>query len=317
MTGATNIARPSAQAQEWIDEDGVELRRMFAKLAARRWWLIAAVVLSTALFVTAALVMTPVFRSSAVLISASSERNSVSGSLNSALGQLGGLAALAGVGLGSSDAATEEALAVFKSREFTERFITDLNLLPRLFAKQWDAAAGQWRAPPKYQPTNFKGYKYFDRLRTITQDKKTGLVTLQIDWKDRIEGAAWANELARRLNDEMRTRAIEKADASVHYLEKELETTTAVDTRTAINHLIEAQIRQRMLANVTQEYAFRVVDRALPPDPDDPVRPQKMILFLLGPFVGLAVGIVAVLTLDLLFPNGSARRKRAAGRSDE
>ncbi len=38
---------------------------------------------------------------------------------------------------------------------------------------------------------------------------------------------------------------------------------------------MEAQINQRMIANVTQEYALRVVDRALPADPKDVLRPEQ------------------------------------------
>jgi len=131
-------------------------------------------------------------------------------------------------------------------------------------------------------------------------------LTLQIDWRDRSEAARWVNEIAARLNAEMRARAIEQADASVSFLEKELGTTSTVEIRDSINRLIEAQIKQRMLANVTREYAFRVVDRALPSDADDPVRPQKLMLFVLGPVVGLVLGIVAVLGLDMIRP----KRKR-------
>jgi uncharacterized protein involved in exopolysaccharide biosynthesis len=49
-----------------------------------------------------------------------------------------------------------------------------------------------------------------------------------------------------------------------------------------------------MVANVTHEYAFRVVDKAMPPDIDDPVRPRKLMLLLAGPFVGLVAGVFFV-----------------------
>jgi uncharacterized protein involved in exopolysaccharide biosynthesis len=274
---------------------GTDLQVLIARLTARRSWLITGVLVSTAVFIFAAFFMTPIYRSETVLISASEERNSMSSSLNSALGQLGGLASLAGITLGSSDNATEEALAVLRSRQFTERFIGDLNLRPELFADKWDAQRGEWKVQAQRQPTPARAFKRFAKLRTIKQDNKTGLVTLQIDWKDRLKAAQWANELARRLNAEMRARAIENAEAALKFLERELESTTVVETRQAINRLIEAQVRQRMIANVTQEYAFRVVDPALPSDKDDPVRPQKLLLLALGPLVGLVLGVLAVL----------------------
>lgn len=277
------------------EEANIDLRAVLARLRERIWWVVASVVVFTGIFIAAALLITPVYRSTTVLVPAGSERNGLSGSLGSAMGGLGGLAALAGVNLGGDNSATEEALAVLKSRQFTENFIRDKNLLPKLFAKRWDAATGKWKVPPAKQPTLAKGYKYFDsKVRTIGRDKKSGLVTLQIDWTDRNEAAQWANELIQRLNAEMRSRSIANVDASVLFLEKELRSTTVFETREAINRLIEAQIKQRMLANVTQEFAFRAADTALPADADDPVKPRTIQMVAAGILLGLTLGMLAI-----------------------
>jgi uncharacterized protein involved in exopolysaccharide biosynthesis len=285
------------------DGDGdyeIGLRQMLVILWWKRWWIISSVVLFTAAFTTAAYTITPIYRASALLMPASSERGS-SGVLGSALGQLGGLASLAGISVGAGDSETEEALAVLRSRQFTERFISDNNLLPKLFAKKWDAAKNSWKVAQKDQPTLAKANAYFsENIRTIAQDKKTGLITLQIDWKDRNEAAVWANELVLRLNQDMRARAIAKTDASVGYLEKELKSTSLIGTQEAINRLIEVQIKQRMLASVSQEYSFRVVDRAMPADEDDPIKPKKMLLLVAGPFFGSFLGVVLVLLMGIL-----------------
>src|SRR5688572_11070194 len=294
---------------EQYDTDPSELRYLFARLAERRLVLIIAIVLSTAVFVTVAQLSRPVYRATTMLIPASTERNNMSGALNSALGQLGGLAALAGIGPGSSDLGTEEALAVLRSRQFTERFIDELNLMPVLFESRWDKAAKNWKPRDNGPPTKSMAYKRFNDIRKIIQDKKTGLISLQIDWTDREQAAVWANELAARLNAEMRGRAIRQVDASLHFLEKEQEITGTVATRDAISRLIEAQIKQRMLANVTQEYAFRVVDRAIPSDANDPERPKKLLLFLLGPMVGFTLGVIGILAFELFF----GKRSRVGG----
>jgi LPS O-antigen subunit length determinant protein (WzzB/FepE family) len=60
---------------------------------------------------------------------------------------------------------------------------------------------------------------------------------------------------------------------------------------------MEAQMNQRMLANVTEEYAFRVVDKALPPDVDDTIRPRKLQLVVMGAAVGLLIGFLLVIGL--------------------
>ena len=281
-----------------MGEETVDLRAILILLWAKRWWIAATTIVFALAGAAWVSFSTPIYLSSTVLISASPDRNNLSGTISSALGQLGGLASLAGGSLGGSDTSSAEALAVLQSRQFTEKFISDFNLMPVLFYRKWDSIRGHWKGDPKRWPTPAKAVKYFIKdVEAIVPDKKSGLTILQIRWKDRQVAADWANELVKRLNLEMRHREIEKADASVSYLEKELTTTQVVETRDAINRLIESQVKQRMLANVTQEYAFRVVDTATAPDPDDPVKPQKLLLYFGSPLLGFFLSSVAVLGL--------------------
>jgi uncharacterized protein involved in exopolysaccharide biosynthesis len=280
-------ASPFAQNDEVI-----RLRVLFSRVFKSRFYILAIIVGCTAAFAAAAFLITPVYRATTLLIPASADRDTLGRSLSSTLSQLGGLASLAGVNAGASDQNTEEALAVLRSRQFIERFIREEDLMPRLFADKWNGETHSWKVPADKQPTPSQAYRHFSHdVCLITQDKKTGLVTLQIDWTNREEAAAWANKLVARLNLEMRDRAIEKANASVGYLEKEMASTTAVETHLAVSHLMENEVKQRMLANVTPEYAFRTVDKAVTPDRTDVVKPKKLLLLLAGPFVGLIVGI--------------------------
>jgi uncharacterized protein involved in exopolysaccharide biosynthesis len=266
----------------------------FALLRQRKWLIIGVITLCSAAFWAAALLMTPAYRATTVLAPARTEGGL--GGLGGSLGQLGGLAALAGVSIGGGDGATEEALAVLASQEFTQRFIVESNLLPKLYETKWDATAGKWKVAPGKEPTPARAAQRFSRqIRTIARDRKTGLVTMSIDWRDRQEALEWNHKLVERLNEEMRRRAMTDADNYIAYLETELATTTLVDTRLAVSRLLEAQIKQRMTAKVTREYAFRIVDGGIVPDADDPVRPKKLQMFVLGPLVGLVLGVGYVL----------------------
>jgi uncharacterized protein involved in exopolysaccharide biosynthesis len=285
----------SASQENYEAAGYIDLRDVIAWLWSGRWWITASIALFGGAFAAVALFSTPSYRASVVLISASADRAGLGNALTTALGSLSGLATLAGYNIGADASDTEEALAVLRSREFTEAFIRDKNLMPVLFEDDWDARSGTWRSGVE-PPTPAKAYKYFDKkVRSIERDRRTGLITVHIEWRDRDQAAEWANALVARLNAEMRSRAIEKANASVGFLEKELLTTSVVATREAIHRLIEAQVRQRMLANVTQEYAFRIVDKAMAPDADDPARPRKLLLLAAGPCVGAVVGVAGVL----------------------
>jgi uncharacterized protein involved in exopolysaccharide biosynthesis len=275
-------------------EGEIDLRRVGARLWQGRRWLLTSLLCFTAAFAAAAIFMTPIYRAEVVLVPTNEQS---SGKLGSAVGQLGGgFAALAGLNFGATDQETEEALTVLKSREFTEAFIKDRNLMPVLFYGLWDAKNQQWKGDKKKWPTLARASKFFDKnVRNITHEKMTGLVRMTIEWKDPRMAADWANSLVERLNEEMRARAVARANASVQYLEQELAKTATVETRQAIGRLMEQQIDNKMFANVTTEFTFRVADRALPPDPRDKVRPQRLLLLVLGVTLGLLFGAFAVL----------------------
>jgi uncharacterized protein involved in exopolysaccharide biosynthesis len=290
----------------WDSRGQVDLAALFRRLWQGKWWIVAGVVVFAAAFILLGKRMNPVYVAQTVLAPAPLDSKGMSGGIGSALGSLGGLAALAGI-TGGNAGATEEALAVLRSREFTEKFIRDKNLLPLLYPDLWDAKANDWNVPASKQPSYARAFERFDKkVREIATDKRTGLVTLTIEWRNPVVAATWANDMVVSLNAEMRNRAMLESNAAIGHLEKELGATSTVETRLAIGRLMEAQINRRMLASVTQEYSFRVMDRALPPDARDKVRPKMALLGALGVMFGAIFGAIAALIHD------SLRRRRPA-----
>jgi uncharacterized protein involved in exopolysaccharide biosynthesis len=298
----------NATEEAW-DDDTLDIRELVRHLWKDKWRIVVLAIIGAAIAAAFAFTMTPVYRATAVMVSASADRTGLSGMLSSALGSIGNLASLTGTNFGSNEAAVEEALAVLRSRNFTEAFISQHNLLPELYPSDWDAESGKWTVSKAKQPTLAKAYKRFSEdVCSISRDKKTGLITVSIDWPNRERGANLVNDMVTRINAEMRARAMAQSDASLQYLNQELASTGIVDTREAINRLIEAQIRQRMIASVTQEYAFRVVDRAMTPDLTDKVRPKRAIMLILGFAFG---GFIGCVWAYFRMPQGSRRPQGA------
>ena len=286
-----------------VDGQVIDFVQLFAALWAGRWMVLLLTVILAAAGGSYAFLAPPVYRATAVLSPASTDHGLGAG--GGALSQLGGLASLAGISLDARNSSTEEALAVFRSREFIERFIRDHDLLPRMFPRHWDMAAKRWTVSEDRQPTPARGFKYFNsKVLSVSKDKKTGLVAVTVDWRDRNEAASWANELVARVNGEMQSRAMANATAYTEYLERELASTQLLETRQAISRLIESQIKLRMVATVTPEYAFRTVDRALPPDRDDRLAPQRLVILVASTIAGFLLGCVVVLGYQ------SVKRKR-------
>lgn len=264
-------------------------------IAIRGWRLVfLCAIAGFALGLGLTFVLRPVYRAE-VLLSVIDNSSMGAGGHGDLLSQFGGLASLAGVSLGG-DANKAEALAQLTSRDITDRFIQQENLAPVLFANRWDAASGKWlntsRRPP---PTEGQAFRLFDKqVRKMGQDKKTGLVTLVIEWSDRTLATNWANRLVRLANDTLRQKAIAEATNSLQYLNNELTHNNVVELRKTLSDLIESQQKTLMLANERQDYIFKIIDAAKVPDRDDYVSPRKSVFSAVGTFAGLALGILAV-----------------------
>jgi len=118
-------------------------------------------------------------------------------------------------------------------------------------------------------------------------------VTLAIDWKDPVLAASWANSLVKKVNNRLRTEAVEDAEKSVSYLEQQLARTNSVEIQQAIYRLIETQTKKKMIANTEEDYAFTIIDPAV--RAEKPRSPKKLRLVFAGALLGLTGVIVYVL----------------------
>jgi uncharacterized protein involved in exopolysaccharide biosynthesis len=268
----------------------LSLPELVAELAKAKWLIAGTTAVFVMLFGTVALVTPPVFKTIEWVLPADNDRL---GGMGAQLGSLNGLASMVGIDLNAAQGTkTQEALAILHSREFRQALIRDADLMPRLFADRWDTARKTWKKGFRKAPGMPDALRLFDDIVIIGRNEKTGLYSIEVEWTNPGEAARWADFLVVRVNSEMRVRAIRRSDALVGYLEKELETTDAVGTREAISRLLASQINERMLASVTVEYAFKVVERA--PVPDRKFKPRIGLQSMVGAIAGVLVGIVFV-----------------------
>jgi uncharacterized protein involved in exopolysaccharide biosynthesis len=259
--------------------------------------------LTTAAGVAVALLMTPVYRSEILLMPVTSDNTS--NPLSSLASQFGGIASLVGLGV-QADADKDEALAILQSRAFTTQFIAEHELIPVIFADNYDATRGTW-IDPEEVPTMDDAFRVFnENIRSVAVNTQTGLVTLGIEWTDRVAAADWANAMVARVNDIIRERTKEEAQKSIDYLNRELTESSNLALQQNAYGLIEAQVNKIMLANVREEFAFKVIDPAVPAEEGRPVRPRRVLI--VGS-AGLLGGMLA--TAVALFLENRKRRRRS------
>jgi LPS O-antigen subunit length determinant protein (WzzB/FepE family) len=268
----------------------LDLRELFGIL--RDGWKLIAIAATAGVLVSLLIALTSprIYRARALVAPAAEQQ--LNNSLAAVAGQFGGLAALAGLNIGGASAAREQAVALLQSRLIGEALIREQGLKPLLFPSRWDDEQKAW---DKREPSDGETYRRFDqKIRSVEEDRRTGLITLTIEFTDRERVAEWASDLVRRVNRMMRERAIAEAEGSLNYLNQELEKSSVVEVRQSIYNLIEGQVKTIMLAHVREEYALKIVDPPVVPDVRDYVKPRRALIVALGLFLGTLAGVVVV-----------------------
>lgn len=308
------------------EEDTIDLRELLAELWRNRWRVMLFPAVFGAITLVYVMSVDNIYRASVVLAPADGDAG---GGLAALAGQFGGLASLAGISLGGGESATANAIAIMKSERFIRDFIKDVDGKKKMYPDQWDAQNNRWRPPGAFgsalasiksaltgsgktseryldpnEPTDTSVHEEFTGdYFSVSEDKKTGLITVSMETKDPELSVHWVTRIVEMLNSTMRIDAMEKTEKSVAFLEQELRKTQIVEMQKSINQLIEAQIKSKMMANVSEEYAFKTLAPAVVPEKQ--VFPKRLIMLLGGTFLGLVFG-VGLVFFRFIVESGSA-----------
>ena len=262
--------------------------RYLADIVWRGWKVVAVfTAVSAAISVSYALSATEWYRAEALLAPAE-ER-----SAPNLPGQLGGLAALAGVSIGGGDSA--QGIAVLRSRDLAARFIEKHDLLHELFSEKWDSENQTWLIddPRKWPDVEDAIKSFHEEVLVVTEDRRTGLVSLQVRWKDANRAADWALALVELANYRLRERALKQAEANVEFLRRELTSTNVVTLQQSIGRLLETELQKLMLARGNEEFAFVIVDP--PRVPNNRISPRRSVISVVGTTLGMFLGLMFLL----------------------
>jgi uncharacterized protein involved in exopolysaccharide biosynthesis len=280
-------------AQTRIEQtDQVSLRQLLTLL-----WRARGMVLSITCFCTflagALALLLPKQYEATVLVSPVSN-TSPNGRLADAVSSLGGgLSSLIGISVGG-DSEKYEAIAVLQSQALSEQYIRDNDLLPVLFRKaRHPKLARLWNFAGSHRPpTLWEGERVFDKIRKVTEDRRTGLVTIAIKWRDPVTAAKWANGLVKLTNDYLRAKAIDISEQHIQYLSHEAARTDQAEVRAAIYAVMESEIKNAMLARGPGDYALKLLDPAQPPEVSS--NPKVGLWVLGGVFFGIILSLSAL-----------------------
>lgn len=299
---------PQAYAQP---EDEIDLKELFIALWKGKWIIILMTLIFAAGGVFYALQQPNTYKAEAVLASSNDNQ---SGGLAAMASQFGGLATLAGINLGGGSTDSKAmALATLQSRKFLNAFINKYDLLiPLMAGKSWNAANDTLQLDPGIYdaqnqqwvrevepgkspiPTDWEAYKEFKTLLAVSESKDNGLVTVSITHLSPTVAKQWVDWLIKELNAWTKRESLDETRRNIQYLEAQIEQTSISDMQAVFYQLIEEQTKNLMLAQVQEEFAFKVIDPAVVPE--EKAGPKRALICVIATLLGgmLGVGIVLI-----------------------
>ena len=289
--------------------DEINFRELFDVLWAGKFKIIVITCIFAVASVYYALSIPNQYKALTLLAPAQSSQGGLSGGL----GQLGGLASLAGVSIGSS--ATNEAqiaLEIMQSWSFIEGFIKDNDLEVEIFAAEdWDQTSNdlkinneifnteneQWLIKDQNgiagPPSSWDLYKKFKGKLSVSQDKLSGLVLVSIEYYSPQLAKQWLDMYVKAINEYMQQRQIFKVTNNINYLNTQIEKTPISEMQEVFYSIIEEQIKSKMLAEASPDYAFVAVNTSMVPHQKS--QPTRSIICIIITLIGGLLSVTWVL----------------------
>ena len=293
-------------------DDEIDLRELFGVLWAGKIKIIAITAVFAVASVIYALSVPNQYKATALLAPAQSS----GGGLSGALGQLGGLASLAGVSIGGGESSEAQiAQEIMKSWNFIESFIADNDLAVEVFAAEgwskgsnelhiddelYDAETKSWSVKNDTTgevgpPSSWKLFKKFSEQLAVSEDKKSGLVSVSIEYYSPQIAKQWLDMYVSAVNAHMQQRKVAKVTNNINYLQAQIEKTSIAEMREVFYTIIEEQTKNKMVAEASPEYAFVAVSPSMVPE--EKSQPKRALICILGTLLGGMLSVLLVLIM--------------------
>ena len=293
-------------------DDEIDLRELFGVLWAGRIKIIAITAVFAVASVVYALSVPNQYKATALL----SPAQSSGGGLSGALGQLGGLASLAGVSIGGGESSEAQvAQEIMKSWSFIEGFIQSNDLAVEVYAAEgwskssnslqidsdlYDESDSQWLVENDDtgelgRPSSWKLFEDFSKMLSVSEDKKSGLVSVSIEYYSPQIAKHWLDLYVAAINGHMQERKMAEVTRNITYLEAQIKKTNIAEMQEVFYTIIEEQIKSKMLAEASPDYAFVPVSPSMVPE--EKSQPKRALICILGTLLGGMLSVLWVLVL--------------------
>ena len=311
--------------RDFDQDDEINLLELWQVVWKRRKFIAYFAGIVVVLTAVVSLLMTNIYESNAVITPVET-KGGAGGGMAAALAAMGG--GLGGMIALPESATSSEIVLLLNSNILREKIIKEYNLLPVLFSKQWDEEKKTWKKggfslnPLTWisklialiKPADKKAVKkepgvpdMWDGLRAlkdlvqIKSNVKEKSITISAQFDDPEIAARLAGYFVAALNDHMSQEARRVAAINKKYLEEQLPLNSDPLIKQKIYTMIAQQVETAMMAEVKENFSFKVIDP--PMVPDKKIKPKRAQMVVLSFVVALFLAVFIVFALEYLEKN--------------
>lgn len=285
--------------------DVIDLKELWIALLNGKLLILSITTLVSIIAVIYSLSLPNLYQSRAILVPVEPSSN-----ISSAFQGYGGLANLAGLSIPSQGSGSNALKAIQKlnTLSFFENHILPNIFLPNLMAlKSWDQKKNEllynnevfdvnsntWirntSYPKKKIPSAQESYMTFQGHMEISEDKKTGFVTISIKHQSPYLAKKWLELVVREINIYFREKDKLEAQKAVNYLNKQISATSFTEIKQVMASLLQEQTQKLILIESSENYVYDYIDP--PALMENKSEPRRAIICIIASVLGLMFGI--------------------------
>ena len=249
----------------------INLADYFFIIKKRRWLISIITAVSVAAAGVYSFTAAKIYQAKAVIIPTSQQGEQ---------GNMNTLAMQFGMPVPSSSSASV-IISLLESNILMEKVIRKNDLIPVFFGEGIKDNPGTDRM--------WDGIRYLKDISKVTHNKTEGIIEISVEYRDPKIAAGIINYMLSELTDYMSSEAKRVAETNRNYLESIIDRNSDPLIRQNIYSLIARQIEMSMMAEVKENFAFRILDP--PRVPDKKIKPRETInmaaAFVMSPLAGV------------------------------
>ena len=302
---------------EFVYDDEINLSELFS-IFWKNKFLILSITFSSALFAIFYSLSLPNIYKSQALLSPSDAESSIS-----MTSKIGGLAGLAGISVpDEAGNKSTEAIARINSFEFFENlFLPNVMFQDLVAAKSWnpqlnilqydddlfDKDTNKWKVDnnnSSLMPSNQEAYLEYKNIMNISQEQKTGFVTISIKHRSPYIAKQWTNLIVNLINQSMRNIERERALKSINFLNTQFLRLNYDEIKESVANLLEEEMKSLMMIEADEDYVFKTINSAIVPERKS--EPRRSVIVIVSSLLGFMIGAFISLLMNFIRSNAQS-----------